>query len=153
MCRVSARVGISAWDGRYAVVIVADIAEYAKGAARPTGGCGAMAILIGPNAPIVMDVGTASEISHVPNAPLLSLSLSLFFFFEVLFSDIVGRTRSTPIELTLTAFFSPIPLTHLVRVVHQGCVPRTWITRTTFSSHIYRHRTLWSMVKCHSKAF
>lgn len=29
----------SAWDGRLAMVVTADIAEYAKGAARPTGGC------------------------------------------------------------------------------------------------------------------
>ncbi len=28
----------SAWDGRYAMVVAADIAEYAKGPARPTGG-------------------------------------------------------------------------------------------------------------------
>jgi hydroxymethylglutaryl-CoA synthase len=31
----------SAWDGRLAMVVTADIAEYAKGAARPTGGCDA----------------------------------------------------------------------------------------------------------------
>lgn len=28
----------SAWDGRYALVVVVDIAEYAQGPARPTGG-------------------------------------------------------------------------------------------------------------------
>lgn len=47
----------SAWDGRLAVVIAGDIAVYAKGNARPTGGCGAVAILIGPNAPLVLDRG------------------------------------------------------------------------------------------------
>lgn len=45
----------SAWDGRYAVVVAADIAVYEKGPARPTGGAGAVALLIGPNAPIVFD--------------------------------------------------------------------------------------------------
>lgn len=43
------------WDGRYAIVVAADIAIYATGAARPTGGCGAIAMLIGRNAPLVFD--------------------------------------------------------------------------------------------------
>lgn len=41
--------------GRYGIVISADIAVYSKGPARPTGGAGAIAILVGPNAPIVFD--------------------------------------------------------------------------------------------------
>ncbi|KAF0697073.1 Aste57867_12220 [Aphanomyces stellatus] len=44
-----------AWDGRYALVVCGDIAVYAKGPARPTSGCGAVAMLIGPNAPLVME--------------------------------------------------------------------------------------------------
>ena len=47
----------SAWDGRDAIVVAGDIALYAKGAARPTGGAGAIAMLIGPNAPIVVEPG------------------------------------------------------------------------------------------------
>ncbi|KPM37860.1 Hydroxymethylglutaryl-CoA synthase [Neonectria ditissima] len=47
----------SAWDGRDAIVVAGDIALYAKGNARPTGGAGAVAILIGPNAPIVIEPG------------------------------------------------------------------------------------------------
>jgi len=47
----------SSWDGRYAVAIAADIAVYKSGGARPTGGAGAVAILLGPNAPIVFDSG------------------------------------------------------------------------------------------------
>ena len=47
----------SAWDGRDAVVVAGDIALYAKGNARPTGGAGAVAMLIGPNAPIVFEPG------------------------------------------------------------------------------------------------
>ena len=58
----------SSWDGRLGIVICAgkttfqfgnglkdfllDIAIYGKGAARPTGGAGAVAMLIGPNAPL-----------------------------------------------------------------------------------------------------
>lgn len=47
----------SYWDGRYALVVAGDIAVYAEGNARPTGGCGAVAMLLGPNAPIVFDQG------------------------------------------------------------------------------------------------
>lgn len=50
----------SAWNGRYALVVAADIAVYAKGAARPTGGAGAIAMLVGPNAPLVFDRGVRS---------------------------------------------------------------------------------------------
>ncbi len=36
-----------AWDGRLALVVAADIAMYAAGPARPSGGCGSIAMLIG----------------------------------------------------------------------------------------------------------
>ncbi|KAF7364274.1 3-hydroxy-3-methylglutaryl coenzyme A synthase [Mycena sanguinolenta] len=45
----------SSWDGRNAIVVAGDIAIYSKGAARPAGGAGACAILIGPNAPVVFE--------------------------------------------------------------------------------------------------
>ena len=47
----------SAWDGRNAVVIAGDIALYKKGNARPTGGVGCVAMLIGPDAPLVFEPG------------------------------------------------------------------------------------------------
>ena len=47
----------SGWDGRDAIVVAGDIALYAKGAARPTGGAGAVAMLIGPDAPITIEPG------------------------------------------------------------------------------------------------
>eukprot|EP00118_Oscarella_pearsei_P025336 m.308008 g.308008 ORF g.308008 m.308008 type:complete len:463 (+) comp43233_c0_seq1:409-1797(+) len=47
----------SAWDGRFALVVAADIAVYASGNARPTGGAGAVAMLIGPNAPLALERG------------------------------------------------------------------------------------------------
>ncbi|RDA92426.1 hypothetical protein CP533_4700 [Ophiocordyceps camponoti-saundersi (nom. inval.)] len=47
----------SAWDGRDAIVVAGDIALYAKGNARPTGGAGAVAMLIGPDAPLVAEPG------------------------------------------------------------------------------------------------
>lgn len=52
----------SSWDGRYALVVCGDIAVYARGNARPTGGCCAAAILVGPDAPIVMLPGNRNFI-------------------------------------------------------------------------------------------
>ncbi|XP_065367834.1 hydroxymethylglutaryl-CoA synthase 1 [Calliphora vicina] len=55
----------SSWDGRLALAVCADIAVYAKGAARPTGGAGAIAMLVGPNAPLVFERGLrASHMEH-----------------------------------------------------------------------------------------
>ncbi|XP_004533489.1 hydroxymethylglutaryl-CoA synthase 1 [Ceratitis capitata] len=55
----------SSWDGRYALAVCADIAVYAKGPARPTGGAGAVAMLIGPNAPLVFERGLrATHMEH-----------------------------------------------------------------------------------------
>ena len=51
------------WDGRHAIVFAGDIAVYAKGGARPVGGAGACAILIGPNAPVVFERKTVNIIS------------------------------------------------------------------------------------------
>jgi hydroxymethylglutaryl-CoA synthase len=47
----------SAWDGRDAIVIAGDIALYKKGNARPTGGAGCVAMLIGPDAPLTIEPG------------------------------------------------------------------------------------------------
>lgn len=52
------------WDGRLAIVVAADIAVYDKGNARPTGGCGAIAMLIGPNAPLVFNSVRASHMTN-----------------------------------------------------------------------------------------
>lgn len=54
----------SSWDGRNAIVVAGDIAIYAKGAARPTGGAGVVALLIGPDAPIVFDPVHGSYMEH-----------------------------------------------------------------------------------------
>ncbi len=44
--------------GRYALVVAGDIAVYATGSARPTGGAGAVAMLVGPNAPLAFERGS-----------------------------------------------------------------------------------------------
>ncbi|EIE25697.1 hydroxymethylglutaryl-CoA synthase [Coccomyxa subellipsoidea C-169] len=54
-----------AWDGRLAIVVATDIAMYAAGPARPSGGCGAIAMLIGPDAPLDLERGLcASHMEH-----------------------------------------------------------------------------------------
>lgn len=45
------------FSGRYALVVAGDIAVYATGSARPTGGAGAVAMLVGPNAPLAFERG------------------------------------------------------------------------------------------------
>ncbi|KAI9506011.1 3-hydroxy-3-methylglutaryl coenzyme A synthase [Coemansia spiralis] len=45
----------SAWDGRLALVVAGDIAVYASGNARPSGGCGVVCILVGPDAPLALE--------------------------------------------------------------------------------------------------
>ena len=55
----------SAWDGRLALAVCADIAVYAAGNARPSGGAGAIAMLVGPHAPLVLDRGE-STMSNIP---------------------------------------------------------------------------------------
>lgn len=49
-----------AWDGRLGLVVCADLAVYEKGPARATGGAGAVAMLIGPDAPIVFETNIRS---------------------------------------------------------------------------------------------
>jgi hydroxymethylglutaryl-CoA synthase len=47
----------SAWDGRDAIVVAGDIALYDIVASRPTGGAGCVAMLVGPDAPLVFNPG------------------------------------------------------------------------------------------------
>ncbi|PGH27464.1 hydroxymethylglutaryl-CoA synthase [Polytolypa hystricis UAMH7299] len=55
----------SSWDGRDAIVVTGDIALYKKGNARPTGGAGCVAMLVGPDAPLVFEPGLrGSHITH-----------------------------------------------------------------------------------------
>ncbi|KAL6300882.1 hydroxymethylglutaryl-CoA synthase [Sparassis latifolia] len=55
----------SSWDGRNAIVVGGDIAIYAEGTGRPTGGAGAFAMLVGPNAPLAFE---PIHGSHMVNA-------------------------------------------------------------------------------------
>lgn len=55
----------SAWDGRDAIVVCGDIAMYDKPAARPTGGAGCVAMLVGSDAPLVLEPFRGSYMKHV----------------------------------------------------------------------------------------
>ena len=45
-------------------MVSSDIAVYPKGSARPTGGAGAIAMLVGPEAPVVFDQVRSSYMDH-----------------------------------------------------------------------------------------
>ncbi|KAG6520735.1 hypothetical protein ZIOFF_017795 [Zingiber officinale] len=56
----------NSWDGRYGLVVCTDSGVYAEGPARPTGGAAAVAMLIGPNAPISFESKyRGTHMSHV----------------------------------------------------------------------------------------
>ncbi|KAJ7944853.1 3-hydroxy-3-methylglutaryl coenzyme A synthase [Quillaja saponaria] len=56
----------NSWDGRYGLVVCTDSAVYADGPARPTGGAAAIAMLIGPDAPIAFESKLrGSHMAHV----------------------------------------------------------------------------------------
>ncbi len=55
----------SFYDGKYAIVIMADVAVYEKGNARATGGCGAIGILLGKNANIIIENVRSTYVNHM----------------------------------------------------------------------------------------
>lgn len=84
----------SQWDGRMALVVCTDIAVYDERSARPTGGCGAVAMAVGPDAPIVFEPGLFGH--HFVNGydffkpnppnphPIVDGPLSLVLYYECL---------------------------------------------------------------------
>jgi len=50
-----------AWDGRFALVVATDVSIYTDPGARATGGAGAVAMLVGPNAPLVLERRSVSS--------------------------------------------------------------------------------------------
>lgn len=113
------------WDGRYALVVSSDIAVYPKGSARPTGGVGAIAMLFGPDAPIVFDNVRSSFMDHVydfykpdPRSeyPLVDGHLSIdiylnalrqcFKTFKAKYRQIHG-TRPTYFDFSYFCFHTP----------------------------------------------
>jgi hydroxymethylglutaryl-CoA synthase len=54
----------TAWDGRLCLVVAADIAMYKTCDDRPTSGAGAVAMLLGPHAPLIIEPGLRSSFFH-----------------------------------------------------------------------------------------
>ncbi|KAJ5088608.1 Hydroxymethylglutaryl-CoA synthase [Penicillium angulare] len=54
----------SSWDGRDAIVVASDIALYDQVSSRPTGGAGCVAMLVGADAPLVLEPLRASYMQH-----------------------------------------------------------------------------------------
>lgn len=52
------------WDGRYGIVVASDVAVYEDGPARPTGGAGAVALLISKNPKISFSSIRASYVDN-----------------------------------------------------------------------------------------
>lgn len=123
----------SAWDGRYALVVCGDIAVYSPGNARPTGGVGMVAMLVGRNAPIAFEGGIrASHMEHAydfykPNLnseyPVVDGKLSVTCYYRALdncyrlfrerFQQAHGRPFSTVKDADFALYHSPY--TKLVR--------------------------------------
>ncbi len=99
------------WDGRYAIVVAADIATYARGPARPTCGAGAVAVLVGRDAPLALSdprlkVTHASNVwdfykpDHTVEYPTVDGALSQVCYYRALedcytrFADKVERFSS-----------------------------------------------------------
>lgn len=55
------------WNGKYGVVLMADIAVYAPGPARPTGGCGAVALLLGKGDQVKLISEVPLRATHMEN--------------------------------------------------------------------------------------
>jgi hydroxymethylglutaryl-CoA synthase len=81
------------YDGRYAIVICGDIAIYSKGNARPTGGCGSIAILLGPNACIEIERNRSTYMNNfydfykpdpTKEFPTVDGGLSIDIYFKAL---------------------------------------------------------------------
>ncbi len=83
------------WDGRFGIVVAADIASYARGPARSTSGCGAVAVLIGRDAPLAFSnpkekVTHASHVwdfykpDHTVEYPTVDGALSQVCYYQAL---------------------------------------------------------------------
>uniref|UniRef100_A0A915BQD5 Hydroxymethylglutaryl-CoA synthase n=2 Tax=Parascaris univalens TaxID=6257 RepID=A0A915BQD5_PARUN len=115
-------------EKRYAIVVMGDIAIYEPGAARCTGGAGAFAALIGPDALIAFDRGLRA--SYMVNAwdfykpisgvskefPVVNGPISLASYFKALdatykaYRDKASRIRNSDVDISsfdVVMFHSP----------------------------------------------
>jgi hydroxymethylglutaryl-CoA synthase len=117
----------SSWDGRLAIVVTADIAIYAAKNARPTGGSGAVAVLVGPQAPLLKEGKLSSTfMDHIfdfykPNLgeewPLVNGALSLqsylhalvqcYITFKAKYLQTTGEELNVRVGSTYFCFHAP----------------------------------------------
>ena len=65
-------------------MVAADIAVYAEGAARPTGGCGSVAMLVGRNAPLRFDLrAKTTHAVHVSSAVCMCVCMYVHVYMYV----------------------------------------------------------------------
>ncbi|XP_034710577.1 hydroxymethylglutaryl-CoA synthase-like [Vitis riparia] len=98
----------SSWDGRYGLLVCTDNAVYAEGPARPTGGAAAIAMLVGPGAPIAFESKfKGSHMSHAydfykPNLAseypvmLLHILFTVYCFCLISLVDEAAREKLAP---------------------------------------------------------
>jgi len=152
-----------AYDGRYGLIVCCDIAVYAKGNARPTGGAGAVAMLLGPNAPLVFSECRSTYMNDVydfykpdPNSeyPIVDGKLSIEAYLTavdycyMLFKQKYKATYG--IDLTLdtidySCFHSPF-----AKMVQKG------FTRLCFNDILEKpenHREIYELMKEHKFSF
>lgn len=122
------------WDGRLAIVVAADVAVYAPGPARPTGGCGVVVLLIGPKAPIVFETNLKSSyVEHTydffkphPESeyPYVDGKLSVQDYFKALdycyegYSQKFNKITGTPFTLSAIDYYVAHSPYH--KIVQQG---------------------------------
>lgn len=104
------------YDGRYAIVICADIAVYSKGSARPTGGAGAVAILLGSGASIQVEPIRSTYMNNfydfykpdpTSEYPVVDGHFSIDCYFKSLeqcFETLVRKYSSNNVAITLNNF-------------------------------------------------
>lgn len=114
-----------AWDGRLAAVVCSDIALYAPGPARATSGAGAVALLVGPDAPLALERGLcATHFAHAYDFykpaglyPTVDGPLSVYCYLQTLdrclarysekFEKRVGRPFSIRDDVDHALFHAP----------------------------------------------
>jgi hydroxymethylglutaryl-CoA synthase len=101
-------------NNKYAIVVAADIAAYEAGAARPTSGCGAVAVLVGRDAPLAYLGPRATHAAHVYDFykpdhaveyPTVDGALSQLCYYRAL-EDVYERFVQKQRAADATSFFT-----------------------------------------------
>ena len=132
----------SSCDDRLAMVVCADIAVYEPGPARPTGGVGAVAMLIGPNASIVLERGLrASRFAHnydfykpdlTSPYPIVDGQLSVKCYLQVLLTIFIVKFVNSE-KATKFCKIVPFLLTVCTVVKRKGKISQNFVA---FSEYI-----------------